>query len=291
MKNNIRRLSYKNSVKIIDAEESKYVLKKSNRNLEELFMYLRSRNFTSFPDILKNDRGSYEFPYIDSVIEPKEQKLVDIINTMAELHTKTSFYKEVGHDKFSEIYENLKENILYIEGYYNDLITLIENEVYMSPSNYLIARNFSKINSAIIFCKKELESWYKLVKDNTKERVCVVHNNLKDEHLLKNDKNYLISWDKYLIDTPVLDLYRFFQNEKNADNFDELLALYEKKYKLKEEERKLLFIILSIPPKFIFEKDEITNTFNVRLFIDYLYKTSNLIAPYYLVDSEDKQKD
>lgn len=291
MKNNIRRLSYKNSVKIIDAEESKYVLKKSNRNLEELFMYLRSRNFTSFPDILKNDRGSYEFPYIDSVIEPKEQKLVDIINTMAELHTKTSFYKEVGHDKFSEIYENLKENILYIEGYYNDLITLIENEVYMSPSNYLIARNFSKINSAIIFCKKELESWYKLVKDNTKERICVVHNNLKDEHLLKNDKNYLISWDKYLIDTPVLDLYRFFQNEKNADNFDELLALYEKKYKLKEEERKLLFIILSIPPKFIFEKDEITNTFNVRLFIDYLYKTSNLIAPYYLVDSEDKQKD
>ena len=291
MKNNIRRLSYKNSVKIIDAEESKYVLKKSNRNLEELFMYLRSRNFTSFPDILKNDRGNYEFPYIDSVIEPKEQKLVDIINTMAELHTKTSFYKEVGHDKFSEIYENLKENILYIEGYYNDLITLIENEVYMSPSNYLIARNFSKINSAIIFCKKELESWYKLVKDNTKERVCVVHNNLKDEHLLKNDKNYLISWDKYLIDTPVLDLYRFFQNEKNADNFDELLALYEKKYKLKEEERKLLFIILSIPPKFIFEKDEITNTFNVRLFIDYLYKTSNLIAPYYLVDSEDKQKD
>ncbi len=291
MKNNIRRLSYKNSVKIIEDEESKYVLKKSNRNLEELFMYLRSRNFTSFPDILKNDRGSYEFPYIDSVIEPKEQKLVDIINTMAELHTKTSFYKEVGHDKFSEIYENLKENILYIEGYYNDLITLIENEVYMSPSNYLIARNFSKINSAIIFCKKELESWYKLVKDNTKERVCVVHNNLKDEHLLKNDKNYLISWDKYLIDTPVLDLYRFFQNEKNADNFDELLALYEKKYKLKEEERKLLFIILSIPPKFIFEKDEITNTFNVRLFIDYLYKTSNLIAPYYLVDSEDKQKD
>lgn len=291
MKNNIRRLSYKNSVKIIEDEESKYVLKKSNRNLEELFMYLRSRNFTSFPDILKNDRGNYEFPYIDSVIEPKEQKLVDIINTMAELHTKTSFYKEVGHDKFSEIYENLKENILYIEGYYNDLITLIENEVYMSPSNYLIARNFSKINSAIIFCKKELESWYKLVKDNTKERVCVVHNNLKDEHLLKNDKNYFISWDKYLIDTPVLDLYRFFQNEKNADNFDELLALYEKKYKLKEEERKLLFIILSIPPKFIFEKDEITNTFNVRLFIDYLYKTSNLIAPYYLVDSEDKQKD
>lgn len=291
MKNNIRRLSYKNSVKIIEDEESKYVLKKSDRNLEELFMYLRSRNFTSFPDILKNDRGSYEFPYIDSVIEPKEQKLVDIINTMAELHTKTSFYKEVGHDKFSEMYENLKENILYIEGYYNDLITLIENEVYMSPSNYLIARNFSKINSAIIFCKKELESWYKLVKDNTKERVCVVHNNLKDEHFLKNDKNYLISWDKYLIDTPVLDLYRFFQNEKNADNFDELLALYEKKYKLKEEERKLLFIILSIPPKFIFEKDEITNTFNVRLFIDYLYKTSNLIAPYYLVDSEDKQKD
>lgn len=34
----------------------------------------------------------------------------------------------------------------------------------MSPSEYLIARNISKIFSCIYFCKNEMESWYELVK-------------------------------------------------------------------------------------------------------------------------------
>ena len=290
MINNIRKLRYKNSVKIVEEVNNKYVFKKNTRDLNNLFMYLRSRNFNSFPELLNEDREEYEFSYIEDINAPKEQKMVDIIKLIADLHTKTSYYKEVGHDRYLEIYELLNENILYIEGYYNDLITLIEREVYTSPSHYLIARNFSKINSAINFCKKELESWYSLVKDNTKQRVCVVHNNLKTEHLLKNDKDYLISWDKYLIDTPVIDLYKFYKNEKLSNNFDELLITYEKKYKLKEDERKLLFIMLSIPEKFEFGLNEFINTNNVRTFIDYLYKTNELITPYYSINSENEQK-
>lgn len=290
MINNIRKLRYKNSVKIVEEVNNKYVFKKNTRDLNNLFMYLRSRNFNSFPELLNEDREEYEFSYIEDINAPKEQKMMDIIKLIADLHTKTSYYKEVGHDRYLEIYELLNENILYIEGYYNDLITLIEREVYTSPSHYLIARNFSKINSAINFCKKELESWYSLVKDNTKQRVCVVHNNLKTEHLLKNDKDYLISWDKYLIDTPVIDLYKFYKNEKLSNNFDELLITYEKKYKLKEDERKLLFIMLSIPEKFEFGLNEFINTNNVRTFIDYLYKTNELITPYYSINSENEQK-
>lgn len=288
MINNIKKVRYVNNTKIIEEPDKKHIYKSSDKDIENLFSYLKSRSFNSFPKVISKDRNIYEYSYIEDISTPKEQKMLDIINLISELHTKTSYYKEVGHDRYLEIYEMLKENILYIEGYYNDLITLIEKEVYPSPSHYLIARNYSKINSAINFCKKELDSWYELVKDNTKQRVCVVHNNLKTEHLLKNDKDYLISWDNYLIDTPIMDLYKLYKNEKLASNFDDLLINYEKKFKLKDDERKLFFIMLSIPEKFKLDLSEFVNTNNVRTFIDYLYKTNKLITPYYSINSKDE---
>lgn len=291
MKNSIRKLRYIKNVKLIETPKTKHVFKKSDKDIQKLFNYLRSRNFNAFPKLLNENReDGYEYEYIENVNTPKEQKMLDIINLLAELHTKTAYYKEVGHDKYLEIYEMLEENILYIEGYYADLITLIESEVYMSPSHYLIARNFSKINGAINFCKKELEEWYKLVEDSTRQRVCIVHNNLETSHLLKNLRDYLISWDNYLVDTPVLDLYKLYKKENLVANFDELLITYEEKFKLREDEKKLLFILLSIPKKFDLVIDEFNNTNNVREFIDYLYKTNELITPYYSINSEDKQE-
>ena len=47
------------------------------------------------------------------------------------------------------------EKINYIYNYYMDVINIIESKIYMSPSEYLIARNISKIFSCIYFCKNE----------------------------------------------------------------------------------------------------------------------------------------
>lgn len=291
MNDRVNRLTIKSSAKIIETPNNKYVIKKNRRDLNRLFDYLKSRNFYSYPKILEDNRNEYKIEYIDDVDTPKEQKMEDIINLMSELHTKTAYYKEVGQDKYMSIYEELKENILYIEGYYNDLITGIESEVYMSPSHYLIARNYSKINSAINFCKKELEKWYSLVENKTKQRVCIVHNNLQLSHVLRNNDTYLISWDKYIVDTPILDLYKFYMNEELENNFNDLFKKYESKFKLLEDEKKLLFIILSIPKKFEYVNNEYINTNNVREFIDYLYRTNNLITPYYSINSEDEKAD
>lgn len=289
MNDRIKSLTIKSSAKIVETVDSKYVIKKNKRDLNRLFDYLKSRNFYSFPKILEEDRLEYKLEYIEDVNSPNEQKMEDLINLIADLHTKTAYFKEVGHDKYMSIYEGLKENILYIEGYYNDLIEQIESEVYMSPSHYLIARNYSKVKAAIMFCKEELEKWYSLVEDSTKQRVCIVHNNLRLSHLLRNNDMYLIGWDSYLIDTPILDLYKFYINESLENNFGDLLRKYEGRFKLLEDEKKLLFIILSIPKKFDYVTCEFVNTNNVREFIDYLYKTNNLIAPYYSIDGVDKE--
>ncbi len=287
MNEQIYKYRIKNNVRIITTEEDNYILKNKEKDLEELFSYLKSRNFLNYPKIINKKQNKYVYEYIENINMPYEQKTNDIIKLMSSLHSKTTFFKSVRKDKYDEIYELLKEKISYIDSYYIDLITEIEKEIYPSPSHYLISRNYSKIYSAINFCKQELEKWYEITQDFNKQRVSVVHNNITPEHYIKNDKGYFISWDNYIIDTPVLDLYKFFNNIE-LNNFTLLLDMYEEDYKLNEDERKLLFILLSIPKKFIFEIDEFTNTSKVKEFVDYLFKTNDLITPYYSIDSKDE---
>lgn len=287
MNEQIYKYRIKNNVRIITTEEDNYILKNKEKDLEELFSYLKSRNFLNYPKIINKKQNKYVYEYIENINMPYEQKTNDIIKLMSSLHSKTTFFKSVRKDKYDEIYELLKEKISYIDSYYIDLITEIEKEIYPSPSHYLISRNYSKIYSAINFCKQELEKWYEITQDFNKQRVSVVHNNITPEHYIKNDKGYFISWDNYIIDTPVLDLYKFFNNIE-LNNFTLLLDMYEEDYKLNEDERKLLFILLSIPKKFIFEIDEFANTSKVKEFVDYLFKTNDLITPYYSIDSKDE---
>ena len=47
----------------------------------------------------------------------------------------------------------------------------------MSPAEYLFARNFSKIMDSLWYCEKKVEEWYKMVENNTSERIVVIHNN------------------------------------------------------------------------------------------------------------------
>lgn len=288
--NNIKKITLKNNVKIIKTDEEKYVIKKSHKNLDKLFSYLKTRNFNEYPNIIEKKENEYIYEYIEDEYMPEEQKNKDIVKLMSSLHNKTVFYKEVGKDKYDEIYDKLKNNIYYIKEYYENLIEEIENEIYPSPSHFLIAKHYSKINSAIDFCKNEIEEWKNLVKDKDKQRVCVVHNNLRTSHFLKNTDSFFISWDNYIIDTPIWDLYNFYI-KNNINNFNELLDEYEKDLKLSEDEKKLLFIMLSIPKKFTFELDEMESTNKVKEFIKHLYKSNDLILPYYSVNDENKTED
>ena len=92
--------------------------------------------------------------------------------------------------------------------YKENKITLIEKEVYMSPSSYLIARNINIIFDSIYFAKKSIEDWYKKIENNKNERVVNIHNNINLDHYIKNDKPYLISWNKSKKDMPIYDIIK-----------------------------------------------------------------------------------
>ena len=255
----IRAHSYKkcgNTI-IADTNHGKVVLKKS-RNKDYIFDYLNTRNFDYYPQYI-NENNYTISKYIDDVKIPDEQKIVDLINLVALMHSKTTHYKKVSNDEYKKIYEDLSNNFEYLNEYYNDLITIIDEKVFMSPSEYLLARNISYIFKSIENGKIYVNNWLNKIEELDKMRITVVHNNLDLSHYIKTDRDFLISWDKSKLDIPIFDLYNLYNNHFSDFDFIELLKQYEKTYPLKDYEIDLFFILITMPSKIEFEKLSISN--------------------------------
>lgn len=273
----INKITLKNSVKIID---NKYVVKKRKKDLDNVYNYLLSRSFDYFPEIIKEDKDTITYKYISDLEEPKEQKITDMVNLISLLHNKTTFYKEVDLDNYKYIYESINNQIEDTYKYYNFLIENINNEVYMSPASYLIARNITIIYNALRYSKDSIESWYHLIENNRRVRVVTTHNNLKLEHYLKYEKPYLISWDRVSIDMPIFDLVSLYKNHYLDFEFSDLLKIYLSKYPLSEEELLLFLTIISIPDKIEYNESTYQTVLKIRRVIDYIYKSRELVKEY-----------
>lgn len=283
--NNINPKSFK-KVKSAIIVNDEYVLKENTGN--RVFSYLDARNFNYYPSnkVLSDKYVLYE--YLKDYDISNDERAIELINLVSLLHSKTTRYNNISIDDYKKIYEDIDNRIDKLYSYYSDLNDLIEQEIYMSPSYYLLARNISKIYSSLNFCKNELDSWYDLVKDSKKERVALLHNNLSLEHLIRNESSYLISWDKSSFNNPIYDLYDFYKNNYEKIEFSSLLEIYQKRYPLKENELKLFFILISIPDKIEFTNNEFDNCKRVDKMLDYLYKTDNIVSPYYPKNKEEE---
>ena len=273
------RITKKKNVTIIDSTSGSYVIKeKKDNKINKAYSYLISRSFDYFPELQGEMRSDVNvFQYVEEVNMPVEQKALDMMELVALLHNKTTYYKEITEDKYKEIYDNLKNNVIYTKNYYDNMYNILIEETYMSPSHYLFMRNIYKIFAALDYTLNELDVWYDSTKDDLKERVAFIHNNLEVEHFIKNKKGYLVSWEKSKIDSPILDLITFYQKEYMNFDFESLFRKYLKNYPLKDNEQKLLFIVISIPPLINLEGKEMNVTRDIRKKLDYIFKTENLI--------------
>lgn len=269
--------SYNNAIEV-GTDEGKYIVKKNNHK-EDIFLYLNNRNFNYYPDIIDSDEYVLT-RYIENINIPDEQRILDLTDLVSLLHSKTTHYREILPDEYKKIYEDLQNNFLYLREYYTDIITVIDSKVFMSPSEYLLARNISIIFNSINLCETLSNEWIKEVEDYHKIRVSVVHNNLKLSHFIENDKRYLISWDKSKIDIPIFDLYNLYNNHYKDFEFLEILKEYEKTYPLKEYERNLLFILINMPSKLEFGDNEFNMTKKIGYEIERLHKSKILIEEY-----------
>ncbi|MGN1357895.1 MAG: hypothetical protein ACI4WU_00865 [Bacilli bacterium] len=273
----INKITIKNGVKIINDE---YVKKKKKREIDNIYNYLLSRSFDYFPEVLNEDDEYIYYRYINDIDEPREQKMVDLVNLVSLLHNKTTFYKEVDIDNYKYIYESISKEIDDTYSYYNIVMDNIESEVYMSPSNYLIARNITIIYNALRYSKRNIDRWYKMIENSRKLRVVMTHNNLSLDHYLKNDRPYLISFDRARIDMPLNDLVSLYKKHYLDFEFSDLFKIYLSKYPLSESEMMLFLTIISIPDKIPNNDSEYMRVLSIRRIIDYVYKTADLVAEY-----------
>ncbi len=275
------RYEKKGKVYIIENNGEYYAIKKKSPYKENIYKYLDSRHFNYYPEVLNHDDEEFEVTrYINSIEMPKEQKIIDMVDLISLLHNKTSYYKEIEKDYFNKTYEDIKGNITHLEEYYTDMISVVEKESYMSPSSYLFARNINIIFSSLYYAQEKLEKWYEFVQNKEKARFVVLHNNLKLDHFIKEKNAYLTSWDNAKIDIPIFDLYKLYKNHALDFDFEYLLKEYEKKYPLLEEERDLLFILISLPNKLLWQDEEFDTCSYFTEEIDLLYKTQKLISSY-----------
>lgn len=284
----VDKYTMKGKTMIVNTPLGQFALKKGN--LDNIYKYLLSRNFEYFPKVIDSNEDSTIYEFVDDVKYDNEQRAFDLIHTIALLHSKTTYYKDVDIDEYKKIFEETMEKINYIYNYYMDVINIIESKIYMSPSEYLIARNISKIFSCIYFCKNELEQWYEIVKNEKRKRVVTLHNNLKLDNIIRNKSVYLIGWEYSKIDSPIYDFINFYNNYALYFDFRSLLNEYERIFPFKEEEKKLLSVLISIPSKIPNTEKEYNKIKNVRQLLDKIYKTEMLLTPKEKEETKSTQK-
>ena len=274
--NNLKVHSYRKDKDkyIIEANTEKYIVKK-NSNKKHIFDYLNSRSFNYYPKILIDDKYQVS-EYVSDLEIPKEQKINDLVDLMAILHNKTTYNKKTNNDEYENIYEDLVNNYNYLFEYYTDVIDKIDNTIFLSPSQYLIARNISLIFESIDAGFNFLQDFKEKIEDIDGLRVCVIHNDLSLNNYKRNNKQYLLNWDKSKIDIPVFDLYKLYNNESELD-LSNIVDRYEKKYPLKDIEKNLLIILLLMPDKITFTDNELKNCIQIRKSLNKLSKVQKTI--------------
>lgn len=268
-----------NSVYVFYTMEGKFVVKESNKiNYKELYKYLYSRSFNYLPKLSIDSREDFVmFDYCEDLDIDSNQKILDMIEIVGLLHNKTSYYKDVTLDRYKKVYEDIKNNLLYAENYYDKCFNEYLEYNYNSPLQYLLLRNYSIIYGAFKYCYDTLEEWFKLVSSKNSERVCLIHNNLNLEHFIKNEESYLISWDNYDVDSLVIDLFKLYRNEWENVSFMEVIDTYNRINPMLDSELLLFNLLISLPYVIEFDDNEYDNCVKLRRLVNYLDKTSKLV--------------
>ncbi|MCI6266170.1 MAG: hypothetical protein MR598_04925 [Erysipelotrichaceae bacterium] len=276
-----KKITLKNSVRIIDSGSEQFVIKRRDKSLNELYKYLKSRSFDYFPEILYQTNHYDVYRYIEDVDISKEERAEDIIKLVTLLHGKTTFYKEIDDDTYKELYENIIKQLDYLVNYYNDMAEIIEREEYMTPSHYYFIRNISKVFASLSYCRYHVDKWYDIIEKKKRIRIVNLHNNLSlDHYLMDGDKPFLISWRLSKRDIPIYDLIKLYRQYYKELDFCELLRKYEMHYPMLPEEKILFFVLISIPERLDFRDSEYQMCKKVQRFYDYLSANEKLIEDY-----------
>ncbi len=279
----VGKMTVKNQETYLSTDKGQFrIVGKVRDDLPAIYHYLESRDFLSFLlPINSIEEDHYEiYPWKENRFLPLEEQATELVYVLSLLHTKTTFYETVELDDIKKIYEEMKAKLTELTTYYQELQTMIEMHIFMSPSEYFLIRNISRIYMAISFCERELETWYDIMMEKRKKRMVLLHGSPTLSHFQAEDSK-LSYWNASRRDSPIYDLLIFYKTHYQSVDFASLLRLYESRYPLLKEEKSLFFLLISIPPRIRLEKDEYQKCEEIEAYLEYLNQSSELLSEQY----------
>ena len=247
--------------------------KKINYNIDNIYRYLKSKDFKNILDYKIID-GYVVRNYIDEIDITREDKINELIYIISMLHVKTTHYKTISIKDIKIFYEKITDEILDVKKYYNNICEKNDHFLFLRPSIRYLINNISIILVALDNSKYFLDKWYEIAKEKKRKRVVLNHNKLKLSNLLVGNNSYLINFDNCIIDYSVYDLVSIFKNNYSYLDMIDIYSIYNSKYKLYLEEEYLFYSLLLKINKIDFNDNEIVNTRNIYNLVDYLNKIS-----------------
>ena len=273
---NIHPISYQ-KIKSVYVINNYYVIK-LNTNNYDIYKYLVSRDYLLFPKSFSKKENNYDISlFINNLTINDEQKITEYIKTIALLHKKTSYKREINLDEVKEKYEYLKNKIISLREYYLKLNDKLDNELFLNPSAYLLLRNISLIYNTLNNIENLLNEIYQVIKDDKSIRVSLIHNNTNLDHLIISDNKYLVSWDKAMFDNPIYEIKDIYRKYYNLIELNDLINIYESINKLTDIEMKSLLIILAIPNEIKLTNNTFNDTKKINNEVNYLNKVNELL--------------
>ena len=255
-----------------------YVYKKyNNPQLIDLFEYLKSLNFYHIPEYTI-DNNFLRYQYISDLAMNNDLKIKELIKVIASLHQKTVFSKEIKEDDINNLYHKYLDHIDYYLNYYKEFFDDHVKSEYLSPADYIIMRNYTFINSYLLKTKDVINEWYKIIIEEKRIKVSIIHNNLSLDHFILNDPNYLISWEHAKFECSLIDLVGLYQKYFYEYDFKALFTEYIANNPLDLQEKALLKLLLLINFSNIEEDDLLKQIKNNTLLVLYMNKTMELIT-------------
>ena len=235
--------------------------KKRDNKVFDTISYLKSKRFKNFLDIYSSEEDDFLITrFVDNKVFIKDDKAYELIYLVSMLHNCTTFYKSISLDEVKCFYEEKMKEIISLKNYYDNLCYVFDNDNFISPSRFLLLKNFSLIFLSLDLAVDYLNKWYDSMKEKCSRRIVLNHNHLDLSHILIEETSYLINWEYSSFDSPVVDLSYFFKSECLNVDIEILFDVYLSRYQLFVEEYYLLFVYLLIPKKIVFQDLEIDNT-------------------------------
>lgn len=264
----VKRITYFEKYIIIDSENEKYLLKKKDSNKEELFNHLKQINYNYYMPLINEYSDYYElYPYYDDNISGKYTKAKEMLYALALLHIKTTTYIDYNQDELKEIYEDTNNLIDNLTKYYLDLQDYLEGIEFLSPAQYLLMKNISRIHYLLRLAKNNLEDWFK---DLESVREVLLINNVSLNNFRVGEASYFVDFKDAKNGLVVYDLVNFYKNEVLNVDFFSLFSFYNSKYNLNKDELELFYTLICIPERITFTKNNYLDTLRVRRLVDYV---------------------